>query len=503
MPKWTLEEARTVIESTGNHRWYPEHLREKIASARIAAFLYRQRNKRKLTVRSIGNTKAKRATNKALIAANRRVAQLARGIVLRAKRGAGLKPVHDCHPTLLLARRKDSIFLDGILPHRRTNWVPLAARLKTQRTARLMVENFSFLRNPAGTMQALRAIAEAEQDCLSAQIDFMDTTCADIGPWLVLAMMRSHLAPIFTGGAISNQMSKVLDALRLKDQLRFSVTPSWEGERDIWAFPLHMRRAAGTSTSPTVQIDPQAKEKAGDALCAAINTWLSECADQELTAHGRRLVKKITGECLDNAERHSRREFENDGDWMLTGFMEKVRGADGHRFRCQLAFLSVGSSISETVQDCAPETLDAMNRYVAAHKPSMPNHRSADGHLRTIFALQDMVTRDRHAYAEGRGGTGFRDIICFFWDLAGGEGDATLSVVSGRTCLTIDNTFRDLVFPQPSETFNIWFNDTNDHTRPPDHAMVRELDSDFRGALITMGFTLDVGYLEKTADGDR
>jgi hypothetical protein len=502
MPKWTLEEARTVIQQTGNHRWYPEHLREKIASARIAAFLYRQRHKRKLTAVSPSDKKGNRAANTASGAANRGVSKLARRIIVRAKRGAGLKAALECHPSLLLARRRDSIFLDGLLPNRRNNWVPLATRLKTQRTVRLRVENFSFLRNPTGTMEVLRSIAEAEQECISAQIDFMDVTCADIGPWLVLAMMRPDLAPIFTGGAISNQMSKVLDALRLKDQLRFSVVPSWEGERDIWAFPLHLRRAAGTSTSPTVQLDPQAKEKAGHALCAAISTWLSECAGQELTNHGRRLVKKITGECLDNAERHSRREFENDGDWMLTGFMEKVRVEGGHHFRCQLAFLSIGSSISETVEDCAPETLRDMKAYVATHRSSMPNHRSADGHLRTIFALQDMVTRDRDAFAEGRGGTGFRDIICLFWDLAGGEGDATLSVVSGQTCLIIDNSFRDLVFPRRDETFNIWFNDTNDHTKPPDHAMVKELDSDFRGALITMGFTLDVGYLEQTADGD-
>lgn len=465
MPKWTLEEARTVIQETGNHRWYPEHLREKIASARIAAFLYRQRHKRKLTALSPSDKKGNRAVNTASGAANRGVSKLARRIVVRAKRGAGLKAALDCHPSLLLARRRDSIFLDGLLPNRRTNWVPLATRLKTQRTVRLHVENFSFLQNPTGTMEVLRSIAEAEQECISAQIDFMDVTCADIGPWLVLAMMRPDLAPIFTGGAISNQMSKVLDALRLKDQLRFSVVPSWEGERDIWAFPLHMRRAAGTSTSPTVQLDPQAKEKAGHALCAAISTWLSECAGQELTIHGRRLVKKITGECLDNAERHSRREFENDGDWMLTGFMEKVRADGGHHFRCQLAFLSIGSSISETVEDCAPETLRDMKAYVAT-------------------------------------GTGFRDIICLFWDLAGGEGDATLSVVSGQTCLIIDNSFRDLVFPRRDETFNIWFNDTNDHTKPPDHAMVKELDSDFRGALITMGFILDLGYLEQTADGD-
>ena len=179
MPKWTLGEARTVIDGTGHYKWYPDHLKNKIASARIAAFLYRQ--KHKLPVRGAPDLNKSTIRSK-----NRRVSNLARRIIVRAKRGAGLRSVHDCHPSLLLARRKDSIFLDGLLPNRELRWVPLATRLKTQFTTKIRVENFSFLKNPVGTMKALKAIAKAEEDCISAQIDFMDRTCADIGPWLVL-----------------------------------------------------------------------------------------------------------------------------------------------------------------------------------------------------------------------------------------------------------------------------------------------------------------------------
>jgi hypothetical protein len=498
MQKWTIEEAQTVINSTGNQSSYPFSVQERVSVARIAAFLYRRQYKRQLQG-------ASKRGQLALRAVNRRVDDIARKIIIDAKRAIGLKPAASCTPALLLSKRKDSILLDGLLPDREKRWVSLASRLKTQQIKHISISNFSFLSNPKETMNALTSIAEVEASCLSAQIDFLDQTCADIGPWLVLAKMRQDMAPIFSGGAISNQVSKVIEALRLKDQLRFNINPSWDGATDIWAFPLHTRRAAGTSTSPTYQIDPQAKEKAGDALSGAISEWLSTCADQELSDEGRRLVKKITGECLDNAERHSRREFENDGDWMLTGFMERLEDdQDGHsKFRCQLAFLSVGSPICETIQDCAETTLRDMNSYVASHIASFPNQRRPADHLRTIYSLQDMVTRDRDAFEQGRGGTGFRDIICFFWDLAGGEGDASISIVSGQTCLRIDHSYRDVVFPQPSETFNIWLNDANSQTEPPNYDMITELDSEFRGTLITMGFTLDIGYLESTIDGNR
>jgi hypothetical protein len=496
MQDWNLDEVSDVIEAISNDRWYPTSVREDVTSARILAFLYRQAYRRKISDASVRDRFSARAHNK-------EVDRVARRLIVSAKQGAGLTQTVSVHPAILMAKRKKSIFLDGLVPERNRRWVPISARMKTKTHERIDVEGFSFLSEPNKTMNTLKRIAEAEAHCLSGQIDFKDKTCLDIGPWLVLAMMRMEMVPIFTGGSISNQMSKIIDALRLHGPLRFTVRPQWDGEQDIWAFPLHMRRAAGTSVSPTYQIDPQAKEKTGDDLCSALNTWLDEAAGQELTLEGRRLVKKIVGECLDNAERHSRREYENDGDWIVSGFMERTTNGNGEKkFQCQIAFLNFGSPISETVQDCADETRAVMDRYVQTHQSQFPNRSLGAGHLRTVFALQDTVTRDRDAYEQGRGGTGFRDIICLFWDLGGGESNATLSIVSGQTCLNIDTTYRDAVFPAPNQPFNFWLNPTNDQTRPPNRAMITDLDSDFRGTLITMAFTLDAGYLETTTDGN-
>lgn len=173
-------------------------------------------------------------------------------------------------------------------------------------------------------------------------------------------------------------------------------------------------------------------------------------------------------------------------------------------FRCHLAFLSIGSPVSETVATCDPKIKQQMDEYCKMHSRSLGGAKHASEHLRTIFALQDTVTRDRTATEERRGGTGFGDLIHFFGDLAGTDSEAseaTLAIVSGRTCLHIGFPYVDNVGPQLGKTHNIWLNGTNSSKLPPDQKTVYELENDFRGTLITMGFTLDPDYLERTANG--
>ena len=472
--------------------------RERMLKARTAAYLLRKRKKRPLKgVRSIHKKKS-------LIAHNREVDRLARRLIVAAKRTRSDSMIYENAPRqALLAKRKQSILLDGLLTDRSVRWVSIPNRIRSRETRRIEVVDFCFLTNPERTIENLCEVAMAEAECLAAQIDFSDEHCQDIGPWLALAAMRPDMARIFTGGRISNAMSKVIKALNLHKPLNFSFNPNKDGDADVWAFPLKSRRPAGSSTSETRQLDPQAKEKVGGELCNAINSWLSACVNQELSQSGIRYVKTIVGECLDNAERHSRREYENDGDWMITGFMARRNELSKSLFKCQLAFLSVGASISETILDGPDSTVREMEEYVGLHASSMANQSHADQHLRTVYALQDTVTRDHDAALEGRGGTGFRDIVCLFADLAGsyeGQNDAKLAIVSGHTCLHIDHSQCDKVFPLPKERFNIWLNSDNDRWQPPTESSVLELESKFCGTLITMGFTLDPEYLERTVD---
>ncbi|MCA0963202.1 hypothetical protein [Salipiger bermudensis] len=380
-------------------------------------------------------------------------------------------------------------------------------RIKYKRKSQVEVKDFSFLTNPNGTIETLREIAEHEASVYSSQIHFRDLVCCDIGAWLILAVMRQQMAAIFTGGAISDELIEVITALEMTNALRMSL-PTPDPDRissEVWAFPLRARRPAGTSTSSTQFLDPQDAEEVATDLCDAINTWLTECAQQNLNRDGRRNVLRLVAETLDNAERHARPDYENDGDWMMTGFMSVTDTESERRFQCQIAFLSVGSPISETVRNCDAATRTKMEEYVTKHQSTYPTMKHADQHLRTVYALQDFVSRDRKAHEEQRGGTGFSDIIGVFADLAGHENPdvfARLAVVSGHTCLHLSRDECDsAVTASVGKPFNIWLNDEHSSVMPPRSESIVELETELAGTLVTMCFEFDPDYLERTHDG--
>jgi hypothetical protein len=405
---------------------------------------------------------------------------------------------------VMTARLSKSILLDGLVPNRTERWMSPSARLKSPDHRSLEVENFSFFAAPKSTMTSLAAIAKADAECVSGRINFLDHDCLDIGPWLVLAVMRQEMLPIFNGGAIGDQLSAVIKALRLNGPLRFGLGQTYSDPNEIWAFPLRSRRPAGTSRSPTMHLDPQSSEEVAFELCDQIDNWLQQSSSLELSPEGRRIVGKIVGETLDNAQRHSRPDFPNDGDWSISGYMRRQGTGEGQTFICQMAFLSVGAPISTTVNGCVAATKRQMDEYVASHLSSFPNQLYADEHLRTIYALQDRVSGDANAVENGRGGTGFRDIITFFGDLAAATSTgvgAKLAIVSGRTCLHIDANYCEVSRPARGQEFNIWMNAQNLKEIPPDSSSMVELDQEFRGTLITISLELDKGYLEN-ADHD-
>ncbi|QYK42877.1 MAG: hypothetical protein KF887_07175 [Paracoccaceae bacterium] len=308
---------------------------------------------------------------------------------------------------------------------------------------------------------------------------------------------------MFVGGEIGDELSLIIKALRLTEALNMSLIRQPRSSKDLWVFPLRSRRRAGSSTSPTRFTDAQSNEVVPGELCDALNTWLETGSHLQLSIEGRRKVSKIAGEVLDNAERFSRPDFPNDGDWSITGFMRRDSVSSKTQYWCQLAFLSVGTSIASTVVNCDAPTRAAMEEYVRLHRGSLANHKHAEAHLRTIYALQDLVSGDPDAIANGRGGTGFSDIINLFGDLAAiapGLEPARLAIVSGWTCLHVGPRHCELSRPLPGRPFNIWLNETNEKHRPPDRTSVIELVNEFRGTLISMAFPLDHDYLTKAED---
>lgn len=496
MTSWTHEDEaqlQTVLER--DHRTRPRQA-EEITQARLAAIVLRRKVRRKMRGLTSQQKRAELGRRKEL-------KNITRSWIKSAKKG-GYPIEEDDQKAIKMSfnnKKKENIFLDTLAPNRQRDWLSVPDRIRSRERLIIDVENFSFFDDPNAVMSSLRGIALAETKAFKARINFHDEYCTDIGPWLTLAVMRRDMASVFTGGAISNSMSKILTSLKMLEELRFAVNASWSDEKDIWALEYIKRRAAGTSTSPTRHLDIQELEEAGERVADSLDEWLSEAINARLTDDGFRQVHKLVGEVLDNAERHARPDTHRDGDWMVSGFMATRESSSGQpRFHCYLAFLSIGASIAETVQGCDHETHLRLEEYCTRHEATCPGRHFQRDHLRTVFALQDDVTGDARAGAEHRNGTGFRDIIAVFSDLCSPVEDSgdeqKLAIVSGRTCLHITPSLGlDTVVP-PSQKFNIWMNAENSEEAPPSPLSVIELEEEFRGTLISLSFVLDDGYFE-------
>lgn len=501
MAAWHIDEIEDILSLDQLDRGLESGKRRDVQNARVLAFLLRRRLSRTIPASAAKKEKTK-------ILADRSLARrLARKLIVQAKRGKDVDYDTATLRKVLIAHQKPSVLLDSFVANRERRWVPMAQRLRARKRSAVEVKDFTFLKHPNNTIRLLREVAEQEATVLSSQIHFLDKECLDIGAWLIMAAIRQEMAPIFTGGAISKELIRVITALEMSSALRMNLPPPdpKRGASQVWAFPLRSRRPAGTSTSKTQFLDPQDAEEVATDLCEAISSWLTECAGQCLNLDGRRNVLQLVTETLDNAERHSRPEYENDGDWMMTGFMSVSGTESERRFNCQIALLSVGSPISETVRQCDAQTAEKMETYVKSHEASFRKFRRGDQHLRTIYALQDFVSRDKNANESERGGTGFSDIIRVFADLSGHENPdvfARLAVVSGHTCLHLSRDDCDLALSQSiGKPFNIWLNDAHDNAIQPRDGCVVELEHEFKGTLITMCFEFDPDYLERTHDG--
>src|SRR5690606_31898532 len=114
-------------------------------------------------------------------------------------------------------------------------------------------------------------------------------------------------------------------------------------------------------------LSPQTREKVSDEFCDAVDRWLGHASRElGLTPEGKNRFGAIIAELLDNAERHSVPETK-DGSWSVAAFM--ARRIENRRsvFRCYMAFLSVGASVSQSLAT-APDPVRAdIDRYCARH----------------------------------------------------------------------------------------------------------------------------------------
>ncbi|HZS62886.1 MAG TPA: hypothetical protein VFA53_00075 [Xanthobacteraceae bacterium] len=392
--------------------------------------------------------------------------------------------------------------LDGLNPQRSTTWKPVFER--PHAAAELDLKNFSFVDDPINAISLLKQIAELESKISEGRLNFDDQPCLDIGPFLVLQEMNKGMLPIFLGGRISGSVLRVIEFVGLRHALgmRFSRAPSAGG---IWPLPFRSRTPQGAS--PQRLLRHQTSEHVATEVIERINEWLAEQAEVQLTEDGERLVLSMTGEVLDNAERHSDLSS-RDGSWSVAGFMVRQRNETSIFYKCHLALLSTGASIAESMATAGDATKARMDEYVRRHRGFLKSNFT-DENLQTVFALQDGVSRVHDALAQGRGGTGFMDIIEFFAALSGtSKADIpppSLAIISGSTCISIkppymvgvrNNLFAKEGLRAPRE---LWFNPTNNPDEMPDPAHVLSLPARLKGTLITMVWTTDPEYLQSRA----
>lgn len=342
------------------------------------------------------------------------------------------------------------------------------------------------------------------------EIDFDDEYIHDIGSYLAFYDLWPAIRQVVSGGGMRRPVQRVLKNMGIDAdaQVRFHALRSEDGEArpDIWAMPVQRRRPILRKRASAELLRPQTSDKAANRFGELVNDWLNaDGFSMELTDDGMSNLKGIFGELLCNAERHSRADG-SEGDWTMAAFMARRSGEDGKTtYVCRVAVLNLGQSIAQSFTNAHPDVLSFMTSYATAHA----NRRQSTDTLKTVFALQDMVTSDRNAFIARDGGTGLQSAIEFFHSL-GNQADAVIdprmTIVSGNSCLMLRDDY--VVGKRPPSRDGklmprqLWFNKDNTRTTKPDERYVFDLDHHFGGTLITMAFTLDLHFLKDSLEAD-
>jgi hypothetical protein len=491
-----LETLRSVIPFPKGVSWEPSEEELYEAFCRLVLRERRARIRRGPYSGPVGSPQRR--------AADRFGRRISREKLKKFRAAGSLQRPRNLRREMLLARCTRSPILDGLVPDRKQRWRPMVKRLVRSETPSIRLKNFSFLANAEQTLRNFRAIAELELSEISAHLHFDDEYCLDAGAYLVLAEIWHAVRHSLSGGKMEKPVQKVLAATGVGDHNRMKLMGLGGGKEedtaDIWAFPLHRRRPARSSRSPTVHLEPQTREKTADALCEKIDEWLGVPGiEKELTQAGRGWIAQIIGELLCNAERHSQADSV-DGDWSTTAFMAR-REIDGvASLKCHIAFLSVGRSMAESLDDAADDISKAIRDYVKRHRGCGLSRET----LATVYALQDTVTRDPAASGEKSGGTGLQDVLDFVIILGGGGREGPrITVISGSSCLELRHPYvQGFRRGGPQAPRVIWFNPSNSSEYAPDRDFVKDLPDHFAGTLVSVAFTLDPAYLAGSTESD-
>lgn len=412
------------------------------------------------------------------------------------------------NPKLLIHRNKSNILRDTLSPNYTRNYRDIVWRLKNKKIIQISLKNFSFNRNPHGTLSIIREIVRISSTHLDVRLNFVDHQCDDVAPYILLSQIIPSLPPIFSGGVISSEVSAVLDSVGLSDALGIGKIMRRRVQRPV-VLPFKMR----SRTSPkrigdkNFQLKPQAKEDVSDAFCDTLNEWL-DTYDVELTSEAEQKLVDSINEALDNAERHGiLGDQKLAGEWLIAGFSRIYSDEDGpSRIRCSFAIVSIGKSISETLRTSSEKIRQKIDDYAGRHARRGTKNYDL---MCTVMALQDGITRLPEAANEGRGGVGMMELVNIFADLGENAAEnlqSVFTVLSGTSCVRITNPYRAGIPSQNPHFKELWFNEENDKGVPPSPDHVFELNDRLAGTILTASFVLDrefykQGFDDRQSDG--
>ncbi|CUX27091.1 hypothetical protein AGR8A_Cc60466 [Agrobacterium fabrum str. J-07] len=406
---------------------------------------------------------------------------------------------------LLIAKPKESDSLGSLCPDRLKKWVPILSRTKV---IDIDLTHFSFLDNPIATMEAFAKIANAELEGINVSLNFKDQNCLDVGAMLLLEEIWPHLCPVFNGGQIQPMVAQMFEAVGLRKVMGWKPLTASERNIDIFPFPFRRQNRNGRPTSKGVE--PQTSAIVATLVVRFIDLSLRQTSRVSLTRKARQNFHGLIGEILDNAGAHS--SPDQKGGYSICGFLERREGEDGDIFRFNLSFLSMGQTIADGLARAPAGISKGMTEYVDLHKSASD---LTEENLRTVYALRDGVTRLPEKLNvvgnKSLGGTGLADILDFFAGLAllaDPKDSPKLAIVSGNTYVQASGRYSKAKRFTPAGMTEVsavvprelWFNEMNVKSEPPDVRHVYSLPGRLQGTLVTLGFNLDPHLVEKLKD---
>jgi len=432
-----------------------------------------------------------------------RVNRAIQGIVRKKNKLKIYKKRLDIEEQILILRdMRPSVLMDRLYPERtkKNGWKRLLDRDLEDKDQEINLENFSFLADPQETITNLRKIARAEALAPGTKLNFMDSYCLDVCPFMLLVECWDEILPIFEGGRMDFPMQKVLASVGIHEAMGIGLN-GVNNFNDVWSFPLTRRREEGSTKSKQPYLDAQTREIATDRFCSALDAWLSRPEiGLELNRVGNGWVKGLLGEVLENAERHSDGNRE-DGSWSVSGFMarRKRRNTNEWDYHAHIGIVSIGDTFSESLERASTSQKEKINNYVSEMKKKKAPQ--SDETLRTLAALQDGVTCYASADEDGRGGYGLMemlDMVC----ILGGTESANLrpkvTIISGGSCIKLSYPYiRGMRTEGTKDPREQWFNKANTAAEPPDEQFVFDVDPGLPGTIISIGFVLDPAYFNR------